>query len=546
MTQLSNTLSNKLSIRMRLLASNLTAIGFVALVGGIGYYAVDRLDGAMDAVTGNGAAMQAQMSADQMHDALRADVLAALLAGAGADANAAEREAAKRDSAEHITEFRKLMTGLDGQIRDAKLRAAVDKVRPDVDAYLASAEKTVALALSDVAAAREAHPAFMERFRKLEKSMGELSELIETGSTATRDAGDATVVQAQRGIGIAAVLAALTLLGAGALLSRSISRPLNEAIGLAGRIAEGRLDADIDCHEADRTETGQLKRALRSMRDSLRRIVGEVRGGTDSIATAAGQIAAGNSDLSSRTESQAGALEETASSIEELTSTVRQNADNARQADQLARSASDVATRGGDVVGQVVQTMSAIDTASRRIVDIIGVIEGIAFQTNILALNAAVEAARAGEQGRGFAVVASEVRNLAQRANSAAREIKQLIDDSVHQVGLGSRLVGEAGSTMRDVVESVRRVSDVIGEISAASREQEEGIGQVNRAIVEIDSATQQNAALVEEASAAASAMQQQAEQLRRLVGSFTLEAGAAGQAGIATAGRQRLALSGA
>jgi methyl-accepting chemotaxis protein len=243
------------------------------------------------------------------------------------------------------------------------------------------------------------------------------------------------------------------MLATGTLLSRSISRPLDEAIGFAGRIAEGRLDADIACNDGDHTETGQLKRALRSMRDSLRRIVGEVRGGTDSIATAAGQIAAGNIDLSSRTESQAGALEETASSIEELTSTVRQNADNARQADQLARSASEVATRGGEVVGQVVQTMSAIDVAARRIVDIIGVIEGIAFQTNILALNAAVEAARAGEQGRGFAVVAGEVRNLAQRANSAAREIKGLIDDSVHQVDLGSRLVGEAGSTMREVVD---------------------------------------------------------------------------------------------
>jgi methyl-accepting chemotaxis protein len=538
-----NRLSKKLSIRLRLLASNLTAIAFVTAVGGIGYFAATRLDAAMDAVTSNGAMMKDQMAADQAHDALRADVLAALLAGAGGSAE--EREAARRDTAEHIALFRKQLASIDKETTDPALRAAMDKVRPDVDAYLASAEKTVALALSDVEAARQAHPAFMQRFHALEKSMGALSELIEAASTATRDAGDQTVRLAERSIAIAAVLAALVLLGAGSLLARSISRPLNESIELAGLIAEGRLDADIDCHEDDRTETGQLKRALRSMRDSLRRIVGDVRGGTDSIATAAGQIAAGNSDLSSRTESQAGALEETASSMEELTSTVRQNADNARQADQLARSASDVALRGGEVVGQVVQTMSAIDAAARRIVDIIGVIEGIAFQTNILALNAAVEAARAGEQGRGFAVVAGEVRNLAQRANSAAREIKQLIDDSVQQVDLGSRLVGEAGNTMRDVVESVRRVSDVIGEISAASREQEDGIGQVNRAIVEIDSATQQNAALVEEASAAAAAMLQQAEQLRRLVGSFTLEAGGPARATPgASAGPTRLALA--
>jgi methyl-accepting chemotaxis protein len=534
---------NRLSIKLRLLASNLGAIAFVVLIGGIGYFAVTRLDAAMDRITSNGAVMKDQMAADQVHDALRADVLAALLAGA--DGSPEERETAKRDTAEHIALFRKLMAGIDEDITDPALRAAVGKVRPDVDAYLQSAESTVALALSDVAAARQAHPAFMQRFRTLEKSMGALSELIEAASTATRDAGDATVAGAERNIAIAAVLAALLMLATGTLLSRSISRPLDDAIGLAGSIADGRLDADIACVEGDRTETGQLKLALRSMRDSLRRIVGEVRGGTDSIATAAGQIAAGNSDLSSRTESQAGALEETASSIEELASTVRQNADNARQAKQLAQTASDVATRGGDVVGQVVQTMSAIDAAAHRIVDITGVIEGIAFQTNILALNAAVEAARAGEQGRGFAVVAGEVRNLAQRANTAAREIKGLIDASVTQVDLGSRLVGEAGSTMREVVDSVRRVSDMIGEISAASREQEEGIGQVNRAIVEIDGATQQNAALVEEASAAASAMEQQAEQLRKLVGSFTLEADVAGaRSQPAQAGRARLALA--
>ncbi len=534
---------NRLTIKLRLLASNFTAIGFVALIGVIGFLAVTRLDQAMDRIASNGALIKDQMAADQVHDALRADVLAALLAGA--DGSAEERDAARRDTAEHIALFRKLLGDIDKDTADPALRAAVAKVRPDVDAYLKGAEQTVALALSDAAAARQAHPAFMQRFRTLEKSMGELSERIEAASTATRDAGDATVGEVERNIAIAAVLAALVMLVTGTLLSRSISRPLDEAIGLAGQIAAGRLDAHIDCVDDDRTETGQLKLALRRMRDSLRRIVGEVRGGTDSIATAAGQIAAGNSDLSSRTESQAGALEETASSMEELTSTVRQNADNARQANQLAQTASEVASRGGDVVGQVVQTMSAIDAASRRIVDIIGVIEGIAFQTNILALNAAVEAARAGEQGRGFAVVAGEVRNLAQRANAAAREIKGLIDDSVSQVDVGSRLVGEAGSTMRDVVDSVRRVSDVIGEISAASLEQEEGIGQVNRAIVEIDSATQQNAALVEEASAAASAMEQQAEQLRRLVGSFTLDAAEAMHAvPAAAAGRARLALA--
>jgi methyl-accepting chemotaxis protein len=508
------------SIKSRLLASNLGAIAFVALVGSIGYLGVGQLDAAMDSITDNGSAIKDQMGADQVHDALRADVLAALLAGSSEDA--AERDAIQRDSVEHIALFRKLMASLD-KTTDPAIRTAIAEVKPDVDAYLDSAGKTVALALSDVAAARAAQPAFTAHFRKLEQSMDKLSGLIEHASETTRAAGDAAVESARRRILIVALAAVLTVLGTGLLLSRSIRRPLDEAILLAGQIAEGRLDADIDCREDDGTETGQLKRALRSMRDSLRRIVGEVRAGTDSIATASGQIAAGNIDLSSRTETQAGALEETAASIEELSSTVRQNADNARQANQLAQTASEVAVRSGEVVGQVVQTMSAIDAAARRIVDIIGVIEGIAFQTNILALNAAVEAARAGEQGRGFAVVAGEVRTLAQRANTAAREIKGLIDDSVTQVDTGSRLVGEAGGTMREVVDSVRRVSDVIAEISAASREQEDGIGQVNRAIVEIDGATQQNAALVEEASAAAAALEQQAEQLRRLVGSFTL-----------------------
>jgi methyl-accepting chemotaxis protein len=519
-------LINKFTIKLRLLASNLATIAFVLIVGHMGYLAVSELDAAMDAISINGSALKDQMAADQAHDALRADVLAALLAGA--DANDAERAEAKRNGAEHIAQFRKLMASMDKQATDPKIRRAVDQVKPDVDAYLQSAEQTIALALTDVAAARQAHPAFMAHFSKLEKSMGELSESMEHTSDLTRDEGDAIVRSAQHRIAFTVLLASLVALATGTLLSRSIRRPLDAAIGFADRIAQGRLDAELACAEDDRTETGQLKRALASMRDNLRRIVGDVRGGTDSIATAAKQIAAGNLDLSSRTEMQAGALEETASSMEELTSTVKQNAENARQANQLAQSASDVAVRGGAVVGQVVQTMGAIDGAARRIVDITSVIEGIAFQTNILALNAAVEAARAGEQGRGFAVVAGEVRTLAQRANAAAKEIKDLIDDSVQQVGQGSRLVGEAGTTMQEVVASVRRVTDIMAEISAASREQEDGIEQVNVAVGEIDSATQQNAALVEEASAAASAMQVQAEQLRQLVSTFVLDGGEA------------------
>jgi methyl-accepting chemotaxis protein len=271
-------------------------------------------------------------------------------------------------------------------------------------------------------------------------------------------------------------------------------RPLGHAVTVAETVAAGDLSAQIVVESRD--EAGQLMHALREMNASLAKVVGEVRMGTELIATASGQIASGNQDLSSRTEEQASSLEETAASMEELTSTVKQNADNARQANQLAVSASEVAVKGGSVVSQVVNTMGSINASSKKIVDIIGVIDGIAFQTNILALNAAVEAARAGEQGRGFAVVASEVRSLAQRSAAAAKEIKTLIGDSVEKVEEGSKQVAEAGRTMDEIVGSVRRVTDIMGEITAASQEQTSGIEQINQAISQMDQVTQQNAAL--------------------------------------------------
>ena len=318
------------------------------------------------------------------------------------------------------------------------------------------------------------------------------------------------------------------------LLTTGIVRPLRTAVEIARKVADGDLTAQIDASAKD--ETGQLLLALKDMNTSLLNIVSEVRSGTDSIATSSTQIAAGNQDLSSRTEEQAGSLEETASSMEELTSTVKQNADNARQANQLAASAAQVAVKGGEVVAQVVGTMESINSSSNKIVDIISVIDGIAFQTNILALNAAVEAARAGEQGRGFAVVASEVRNLAQRSASAAKEIKTLIGASVEQVNAGSMLVAQAGSTMNDIVDSVQRVSDIITEITAASSEQSVGIDEINRAIGQMDAVTQQNAALVEESAAAAESMQHQAHSLAQVVSVFKLngqQAGAGGLKGI-------------
>jgi methyl-accepting chemotaxis protein len=358
-------------------------------------------------------------------------------------------------------------------------------------------------------------------------------------------AGEAAGHDSQSARLIIALLASFTVIFSAivaVLVSRGITIPLNEAVGVAQRVADGDLTTKVDIKSTN--EIGELMTALKLMNGNLFDIVSQVRSGTDTIAHASGEIASGNMDLSSRTEQQAGSLEETASSMEQLTATVKQNADNARQANQLAVSASEVAVEGGSVVGKVVDTMGSINASSRKIVDIISVIDGIAFQTNILALNAAVEAARAGEQGRGFAVVASEVRSLAQRSASAAKEIKLLIDDSVEKVDNGSKLVEQAGITMNAVVDSVRRVTDIVAEISSASAEQSQGIDEIGRAITHIDETTQQNAALVEQAAAAAQSLQDQAARLMQVVRVFKLDS-TVNQSAQTSANRSRLVLPG-
>ncbi|WP_290368567.1 methyl-accepting chemotaxis protein [Massilia sp. Bi118] len=427
----------------------------------------------------------------------------------------------KKARAEYMAQLQKTVVTPQGK---AALQEVIDRgaeYTPGEDAYLklvmaGDREAAKTLLLDTV------RPRQREYINALRKFMAVQKDVI-AGSQQTAAEEYVTARHLMIGSSIAALLVAAVC---GVLLTRSLVRQIGAepafVVETADRIASGDLAADIALRAGD---TSSILYSMKRMRDSLSTIVGDVRAGTDTIASAATQIAVGNQDLSSRTEEQASSLEETASSMEEMTSTVKQNAENARQANVLAASASAVALKGGSVVAQVVDTMGAINEASRKIVDIISVIDGIAFQTNILALNAAVEAARAGEQGRGFAVVASEVRNLAQRSASAAKEIKQLIGDSVEKVDFGSRLVDEAGSTMQEVVASVQKVAGILGDIGVASREQESGIEQINGAIGQMDAATQQNAALVEEAAASAEAMQEQAMRLAELVAVFKLQA---------------------
>jgi len=349
-----------------------------------------------------------------------------------------------------------------------------------------------------------------------------LGKFSDVQAKLVREAGEGALASYHGALALMLSLSGAAFLLAGLMgwfVTRSITGPVSGAVRAAESVAAGDLTTRIE--GGGRDEVGQLLVALRSMTDCLGRVVGEVRSGVESVATASGQIAAGNQDLSSRTEEQASSLEETAASMEELTSTVTQAAESARQASQLAVEVSASAARGGEVVGSVVGTMDEIASSSRRMAEIINVIDGIAFQTNILALNAAVEAARAGEQGRGFAVVAGEVRNLAQRSAQAAREIKDMIQDSAQKVDAGSRLVGEAGTSMQEIVSQVKRITDLIGEITSSSMEQSSGIQQINSAVTQMDQVTQQNAALVEQSAAAAQSLKSQADKLAEVVAVF-------------------------
>ena len=408
------------------------------------------------------------------------------------------------------------------QLTDEERKLA-GAVLPKLADYRRNVDSAIDISTVEVAMGMMAMQAADAHFQALLKEFTALVQLEKKLAQGSYEASAAAANNAIAKVLGILLLAIASSVGIALIMSKVIVRPLRSAIATANRIAGGDLSQDVEVTGTD--ETGQLLKALSEMTQKLRTLVGEVASGANMVSSTSAQIAQGNLDLSQRTEEQASTLEETASSMEELTSTVTQNAQNAKQASQLAIGASDVARKGGQVVDQVVSTMTGISESSKKIADIISVIDGIAFQTNILALNAAVEAARAGEQGRGFAVVASEVRGLAQRSAVAAKEIKTLIGESVNKVDAGTKLVDAAGQTMQEIVASVKKVSDLIAEIAAASQEQSSGIEQVNTAVTQMDQVVQQNASLVEEATAATESMKQQAAVLLHMVSRFKLGA---------------------
>ena len=510
---------NKLKIGHRLALGFTCVLAMVLVLAGTGIWRMHEAAQATDALVAS--SLRDERLLAEWRKAIELNAVRAVASLRSNDA--AQQKALGADMTASSARAEEIQNGFVASVKEPEMRALLDKLIATRKAYTDS--RKVALQAVKAGDQAEALRHFDADTRpKLAAYLGSIQKITEHQAAIIDAEATAIAQQYEQSRTLLLAITALAVLAGMAFsigITRSVTKPLAEAVTLANQVADGDLSARIVSTARD--ETGALITALGRMNDNLAGLVGQVRSGADTIATAAREIASGNLDLSSRTEQQASSLEETASSMEELTATVRQNADNARQAEQLAAAASTVATQGGAVVAQVVETMGAIDTSSRRIVDIISVIDGIAFQTNILALNAAVEAARAGEQGRGFAVVATEVRSLAQKSAAAAREIKDLIGDSVNKVEAGGRLVAQAGATMQDVVASVQRVTDIMAEISAASGEQSAGIGQVNQAIAQMDQVTQQNAALVEEAAAAAESLQDQAGGLSTLVGTFRL-----------------------
>jgi methyl-accepting chemotaxis protein len=508
-----------MKLRSQIIGFGLAGAGLAALVGGIGLFSSFRLAGAIQGAIESGQALQASQEADMMHDAIRGDGQLALF---GALQNSPERIAeAEKGLTEHAETFSKALDKIDSLPVSEETRTVLAATKPMVKKYVEAASLMVKAAKTRPDAAQAAVPGLQTAFSELEKQMASLSDTIEKTGAELNDHATASVNRTVLSISIALTLATAAMVGLALWLARRMTQPMAHAVAVADRLAQGDLTCEVNPSGND--ETVQLLQSMARMRGNVSDIVREVKSNAERVATASAEIAQGNNDLSARTEQQSSSLERASSSMEELGSTVRQNADNAGQANQLAMSASSVAVEGGDVVAEVVSTMKGINESSRKIADIISVIDGIAFQTNILALNAAVEAARAGEQGRGFAVVASEVRSLAGRSAEAAKEIKGLIGTSVERVEQGTALVDKAGVTMNEVVTSIRRVTDIVGEISVASSQQSAGVSQVGQAVMQMDQATQQNAALVEQSAAAAESLRVQAEQLVQAVAAFKI-----------------------
>jgi len=516
-----------LNIATRLWLPTLAITGVLALVGAT---VAVRTTAQINAAT-----EQLQRSESKLYDAsvwrgyTQSNAVRVVASLAGNDA--ALDAALKPEIAETSARISEIQKRVDAAASDPDERAALDRIADTRKTYIAARDAaSLAKTGGDAAAAKalladKVQPAVTVYLAAQQAFV----DLQRAQAAAVRAQSGADRLHTVWAVLAVMGLVMLTLLVSTVLTVRAICRPMDALVVVARRIGDGDLDVAVDTGRSD--EIGAVQRALAAMRDALRGIVGQVRQSAESIQVASTEVASGNTDLSHRTEETASNLQQTASSLQQLTANVRQSADAAAQANQLAASAQTVAQRGGDVVSQVVSTMDEINASSKRIADIIGTIDGIAFQTNILALNAAVEAARAGEQGRGFAVVASEVRSLAQRSAEAAREIKTLIGASVEKVETGARLVQDAGSTMGEIVASVRRVSDVIGEISAATAEQSQGIGQVNGAVANLDQMTQQNAALVEQSAAAAESLKDQALKLTQSMQVFRLSGSGAAQA---------------
>jgi methyl-accepting chemotaxis protein len=526
------------SVRQKLIANALLAVGMALAVGIAGYVGLYQVDSSMDEVVGNGRALRAQMTADMMHDALRADVFAAL--HAGAEATGEQKRHLQELAKVHGVQLAKALDDAAKAAGNSHIDAILSELRPELERYAAISEELVKLALTDYVGAMNKLPQFTATFEKLEADMEQVSDAIEADSERSQRAGDGAMQVSRALIVAACLIAAALLLVISYLLARAIVVPLERAVRVAHAVSSGDLTVEIRTRRTD--ELGELLRALAKMKDDLAESVNAIQLAADAVKSGANEIARGNGDLSGRTEEQASSLEETAASMEELTMTVKKNADNAREANQLATGASGVAVRGGEAVREVVATMGGIADASKRIAEIITLIDGIAFQTNILALNAAVEAARAGEQGRGFAVVASEVRALAQRSAQAARQITDLIQDSVSRVEAGTRQAAGAGKTIDDMVGAVKRVNEFVAEISTASDEQLRGIEQVGQAVMQMDQMVQQNAALVEESAAAAENLAQQAEALSALAVRFKVKGDQPGAGSAAPAPQPMLA----